>query len=120
MTKRSVVHIEIPAAAPKEAGEFYKKMFGWEFSQMTEPVSYAGFQAGNTGGGYPELNDQYKPGDVIIYIESEDLQADLDKITKLGGKALGDIMPVPGFGSLAFFQDPTGNRLALWKSEHPE
>ena len=49
MTKRSIVHIEIPAKAPKEAQEFYSKLFGWEMS-VVEDFDYHSFMAENTGG----------------------------------------------------------------------
>jgi predicted enzyme related to lactoylglutathione lyase len=116
MTKRSIVHIEIPAKAPKEAQEFYGKLFGWEMS-VVEEFDYHSFMAENTGGAFPAVGEQYKRGDVTVYIGSEDLDADLAAIEKAGGKRVGDPMPVPGFGRLVHFSDPTGNVLALWQED---
>jgi predicted enzyme related to lactoylglutathione lyase len=122
MTKRSIVHIEIPAKAPKEAQEFYGKLFGWEMS-VVEDYDYYSFMAENTGGAFPTVGaeigpgSQIKPGDVIVYIGSEDIEADLAAIEKAGGKRVSDPMPVPGFGRLVHFSDPTGNVLALWQAD---
>jgi hypothetical protein len=121
MSKRSIVHIEIPAKSTQSTGKFYSELFGWEVEHTTEPVPYSMFSAGsNLGGGFPELGDMYKPGDVIVYVESEDIEADLKRIAELGGQPLGEKVEIPGMGWLAFFNDPTGNRLALWKSANSQ
>jgi predicted enzyme related to lactoylglutathione lyase len=114
MSQRSIVHIEIPSADPTAAAEFYSKLFGWEYNSVPE-FDYATFATENTGGGFPRVSDMYRQGDVVVYIESDDLEADLERIEAHGGKAVGEPMEVPGFGWFAFFTDPTGNRLALWK-----
>ena len=116
MTKRAIVHIEIPAKAPKKAQEFYANLFGWEMDAI-EDYDFYSFRAENTGGAFPAVGDQYKPGDVIVYIGSEDLDADLAAIEKAGGKRVSDPMPVPGYGRLVHFTDPTGNVLALWQAD---
>jgi uncharacterized protein len=115
MSKRPIVHIEIPAANRESLGQFYSEMFGWNISHMSEPVPYSMFEGGNIGGGFPDVGEMYQPGDVIVYIGSDDIEADLAKIEELGGKAVTPKMEVPGMGWLAMFTDPTGNRLALWK-----
>ncbi len=115
MTKRSIVHIEIPAKDRRAGAKFYADVFGWSAQHMDEPMPYTGLETGNVGVGMPDLGDQYKPGDTIIYIESDDVEADLKKIEAAGGKRLGDPFKVGDFGIMAFFADPSGNRLALWK-----
>jgi predicted enzyme related to lactoylglutathione lyase len=67
----------------------------------------------------PDTGDMYKTGDVILYIGSEDVAADLTQIEQAGGKKLSDPFKVGDFGEMAFFADPTGNRLALWKELQP-
>ena len=116
MSKRSIVHIEIPSNNTEESAKFYSELFDWDTDHTREPVSYTSFAAGNTGGGFPEVGEMYKPGDVLIYIASDDLEADLKKIESLGGTTLVPRMDVQGHGALAIFTDPTGNKVALWKS----
>lgn len=116
MNKRPIAHVEIPAASRPEAAQFYHEAFGWD-CQSVEEMHYTTFQSGNIRGGFPNIDHmQYRPGDVILYVESSDIEADLKQIEKLGGKVLSEKMEVPGVGSYAFFADPSGNRLAFWKA----
>jgi uncharacterized protein len=116
MGKRSIVHIEIPAKNRETTAKFYGDLFGWEFEHSTQPAPYTTFRAENIGGGFPDIGDQYKPGDVVVYISSDDLDADLKQIEAHGGRALSPKMDVGDMGSLVFFADPARNRVALWKA----
>jgi predicted enzyme related to lactoylglutathione lyase len=117
MSKRAIVHIEIPAQSRPGSAEFYQKVFGWEFQHMTEPGPYSMSETENKVGiGLPDLDDLYKPGDVTVYVDSDDIAADLKQIEAAGGKRLGDPVKVGEMGEMAFFVDPSGNRLALWKT----
>lgn len=116
MSKRAIVHVEIPATNRDRSAKFYADLFGWDFQHLGDPMNYTTFQAGNTGGGYPDIGENTKAGDVRIYIDSEDIEADLKKIEKAGGKAVYPKTEIPGFGWFAMFTDPAGNTLALWTS----
>ncbi|MBN1678786.1 MAG: VOC family protein [Anaerolineae bacterium] len=119
MSKRKIVYVEIPATNCDAGVKFLQEMFGWELSiKMDEPVPYATLTTGSEslGCGVPVIGDEYKPGEVIIYFDSDDIAADLKKIEALGGKTVSEIAEVPGYGWMAFFVDPSGNRMALWKS----
>ena len=118
MTKRSFVHIEIPAGDRKAAAKFYGEMFGWETQSMDE-MNYTTFDDGKIGGGFNPLSDQIKPNDIIVYIDSADIEADLKKIAELGGAMVMPKTEIPGIGWFAFFSDPTGNILALYTSLNP-
>jgi predicted enzyme related to lactoylglutathione lyase len=114
MSKRSIVHIEFPAADRDALAKFYAEVFGWDFQHTTEPVPYTTFEGGNVGGGYPDVDGNRKPGDVIVYLDSDDIDADLKKIERLGGKTLMPKDAVGTMGWLAIFADPTGNMVGLW------
>src|SRR5258708_39718965 len=122
MAKRSVAHIEIPAPPDKyeKSAKFFKDAFGWDYqiapTRGQESMSYGMFETANKiTGGYSYLdNKMNKAGDVLVYISSDDIEADLKNIEKLGGKKLSDKMVIPGFGELAQFTDPNVNRLCLW------
>ena len=113
--KRGIAHIEIPAANRKESAAFYNDLFGWD-AEHFEDLQYSLFETGNIGGGYTDINANFPADRVMVYIESEDLNADLERIEQAGGQTVTPATDVPGFGSFAMFKDPAGNTLALWKS----
>ena len=120
MTKRNVVHIEIPADDYLKAGKFYADLFGWKIQQMPE-ANYAMWDAGDgSAGGFNLVGDEFKPGEVLIYVNSEDIDADLKKAVKLGGEIVQPKKEITGMGWFGIFKDPTGNRIALYTSMHPQ
>lgn len=120
MTKRNVVHIEIPAADPAKAGQFYRDLFGWEIQHVPE-MNYTMWDAGDgSAGGFNELSEEYKPGDVLIYVNSDDIEADLKNARSLGATILQEKMEIPQTGWFGIFKDPTGNRIALYTSMNPD
>ncbi len=119
MTKRNIVHIEIPASDPQKAAEFYKNLFGWQMQVFAE-MNYTMWDAGHgSSGGFSELTDSVKPGDVLIYINSDDIEADLKKAESLGATILQPKMEIPATGWFGIFRDPTGNQIALYTSMNP-
>jgi len=119
MSKRSVVHVEIPATNVEAAGKFYQELFGWKLQHVPE-MNYTMWEAADgTGGGIPEVSADNPAGQVLVYIASDDIEADLKKVEKLGGRVLRQKAEVPGFGWMGVFQDPTGNVLAVYTSMNP-
>jgi predicted enzyme related to lactoylglutathione lyase len=119
MSKRNIVHIEIPAADVAGAGKFYQDLFGWKIEPVPE-MNYTTWEPlQGPGGGFSPLDESVKPGDVLIYIDSPDIQADLERIKALGGTVLTEKTEIPGIGWFALFKDPTGNTLALYTSKNP-
>lgn len=116
MTARPIVHIEIAGRDRLAAAGFYAEMFGWTYENYSQPMDYTMFQSGNVAGGFLDADENYKPGEVVLYIDSQDLEADLARIEALGGAVLMRPTEVPGSGWMAMFTDPGGSRLALWKS----
>ncbi|MBL8078510.1 MAG: VOC family protein [Anaerolineales bacterium] len=121
MSKRNIVHVEIPAANVEATGSFYQQLFGWKLMPMPE-MKYTMWEAGDGDeyGGFPEVSEDNPAGQVLVYIASEDIEADLKKVEKLGGKVLHAKTEIPGMGWYGIFKDPTGNVLALYTSKNPE
>jgi hypothetical protein len=46
----------------------------------------------------------------------DDIEATLAKASTLGGKTVVPKQEVPGMGWFAWFQDPEGNCIGLWKT----
>jgi predicted enzyme related to lactoylglutathione lyase len=119
MSKRNIVHVEIPAANVEGAGKFYQDLFGWKLQHMLE-MNYTMWEdEGGGGGGFPQASDENPAGQVLVYIASDDVDADLKNVKKLGGKVLREKTEIPGMGWFGVFQDPTGNVLAVYTSANP-
>lgn len=114
MGKRAIVHWELPNTDDAAMRKFYGDLFGFEFTHSDDP-EYWSFATGNVGGGLSNISDSVKPGDVLIYLDSDDIDADLKKIAAAGGKVVMPTMEIPTIGWMAVFTDPTGNTLALFK-----
>lgn len=120
MSKRNVVHVEIPAANVQAAGTFYQELLGWKIQHDTQ-MNYSMWEAGDgSGGGFPEVSKDTPAGQVLVYIDSDDIEADLKKVEKLGGTVVYPKTEIPNIGWFGLFQDPTGNILGLYTSMNPE
>ncbi|MBK9208172.1 MAG: VOC family protein [Anaerolineales bacterium] len=118
MSKRNIVHVEIPAVNVEGAGKFYESLFGWKLQHMPE-MNYTMWEAGDgTGGGFPEASAEYPAGQVLVYIDSDDIDADLKMVEKLGGQIVKSKTEIPGMGWCGIFKDPTGNVLALYTGQN--
>ena len=120
MSKRNIVHVEIPAMNVDGAGKFYESLFGWKITPMPD-MKYTMFEAGDGDeyGGFPQVSDENPAGQVLVYIASDDIDADLKNVKKLGGKILREKTEISGMGWYGVFQDPTGNVLALYTGMNP-
>lgn len=116
MSKRNVVHIEIPATNVPSAAKFYETLFGWKMEHAAE-FDYTMWADGSGyGGGFNKVDDDNPIGQVLVYIDSDDIDADLQHVVKLGGLVVREKTEIPGTGWFALFKDPTGNTLALYTS----
>ena len=116
MSKRNIVHVEIPANDVSAAGRFYQALFGWKIQEMPE-MNYTMWEDGTGGGGgFPLVSPESPAGRVLVYIDSDDIEADLQQVKQLGGKVLYPKTEIPQMGWFAIFEDPTGNAMALYTS----
>jgi predicted enzyme related to lactoylglutathione lyase len=78
-------------------------------------MNYVAFDAeGGPGGGFPEVNELVKAGDVLVYIASDDIKASLAQAESLGGKTVVPKTEIPSIGWFGLFADPTGNVVGLF------
>jgi predicted enzyme related to lactoylglutathione lyase len=111
----TICHLEIPITDLKRSGEFYKKLFGWEIDYGWGP-DYAIFSTGEgmlSGGGL-DRKDKIVPGNIIIYVEVDNINSMLDKAVKLGGKKVKEETEIPNVGSFGLFADLDGNTIGLF------
>jgi len=119
-----VVHFEFPAEDRKRMAKFYTSAFGWKTKMLgedmgnyvlattTADVDKTGRpkKTGIINGGFFPRSDD-KPAQypsVVIAVDS--IKRSMNKVTKAGGKVLGEPMEIPGFGMYVSFYDTEGNR----------
>ncbi len=120
MPDHSIVHIEFASPDPKSEQQFYGNVFGWQLH--TDPTAdYHMFQtSAGLGGGFVQVSDggesgvRYAPGEVLVYIGTDDIDATLARIEANGGKAEVPRTEIPGTGWFAVFTDPQGTRVGLF------
>jgi predicted enzyme related to lactoylglutathione lyase len=127
-----VVHFELPAEDRKRMADFYSKVFGWQTQMLGEEMgNYVTVSTTETGkDGRPkmpgaingglyskqkDMPDQYPS----IVIAVEDIGESIKKITREGGKVLGEPMPIPEVGSYVSFIDTEGNRNSILQPVMP-
>jgi predicted enzyme related to lactoylglutathione lyase len=120
MSKHNIVHIEIPAVNAEESGKFYSQLFGWKITPVPE-MNYTLFEPEEgPGGGFTPVGENTQVGDVLLYVDSDDIEADLRKAENLGAKVLVPKSEITEVGWYGIFTDPTGNMVALYSDKHPE
>jgi len=116
---RQVVHIELPSADAAAAKSFYGDLLGWQPTDIDmgpgEPYTLFSLSE-KLAVALAPLGDMVKPGDILLYFGTEDLDADMARVVELGGTVILPREDIPGFGALGIFIDPTGNRLAFWQN----
>ena len=120
MTKRNIVHVEFSSRDFDETSNFYQQLFGWQIERVPE-MNYVLWRAGdNSGGGFNPLGGHTKAGDVLVYVDSDDIEADLKKARSLGATVIEEKQEIPGQGWFGVFKDPTGNIVALYTAANPQ
>ena len=112
---RPVVHFEIGCRDNQRAATFYQQLFDWTIephgpSSLNIRTGHAcGIQGHITSLGHEP--HQY----TLFYVEVEDIPAHLARVDALGGRTLIPELPVPRGGHFAWFSDPDGNTVGLYK-----
>jgi len=117
MYKHPIVHIEFSANDREKSAQFYHDIFGWEIQHMPE-MNYSTFMCDKKlGGGFNPVTEESPVGTVTVYIQVDDFESTLAQIEARGGKTILPKTEIPGVGWFAFFADPTGNKVALYKGK---
>ena len=109
-----VVHWEIQCKDAKKAQQFYSRLFGWHVD-ANNPMNYGMVDTRDEVGINGGIGPCDGPNRVTFYIQVADLQAFLDKATRLGGKVVMPPTEIPDTVTLAMFADPEGNVIGLVK-----
>ena len=127
-----VVHFELPAEDRKRMADFYSKVFGWQTKMFGEEMgNYVTVSTTETGeDGRPKMPGAINGGLYIkqkdmpeqhpsVVIAVEDIGESIKKVTREGGKVLGEPVPIPEVGSYVSFIDTEGNRLSILQPVMP-
>jgi predicted enzyme related to lactoylglutathione lyase len=101
-----VVHFEIGCLDQIRTVAFFSDLFGWKM-QAAGPATM--INTGSSSGIQGHITN-------LGHVEVDDVQAYLDKVEKLGGKTVVPPVEIPT-GTFAWFSDPGGNTIGLWKSK---
>lgn len=116
MGKRNFVHLDIPFTGDDASiVNFYENFCEWEIFRDPQ-YPYVMYSSGNLTGGFSQEDETYKVDSMILYIESDDLDADMKQIEALGGSIVSEKIDVPEYGAYVIVKDPAGNRFGLWQN----
>lgn len=122
-----VVHFEMPAEDRKRMAKFYTKAFGWQMQMLgedmgnyvlattTAEVDKKGRpkKTGMINGGFYTKSDDMPAQYPSVVIAVDNIKKSMNKVTKAGGKVIGEPMEIPGFGMYVSFFDTEGNRVSI-------
>jgi len=116
-----VIHFEIPAVDTKRAVDFYKKAFGWEFSnyggeQMDYWLATAGKDNEPGVNGAIAKKDDTHPT-TINTVSVSSFEDAVEKIKMAGGEILLPKMAVPNVGYMTYCKDTEGNIFGIMQSD---
>lgn len=122
MPNHSIVHIEIPTSNAESSASFYSQLFGWKTQPIPSPSGETFWQytpEDGPGGLFLNLSDGAEnnrpvaPGDILLYITTDDAEATLAQAEALGGKIVIPAKQGAAEIKWGIFTDPTGNRIGV-------
>jgi len=108
-----VVHFEIGCRDQVKTVAFFSELFGWKM-QAAGPATMIDTGAGGGITGHITSLGHEPHQYTTFYVQVDDVQAFLNKAEALGGKTLLPPVEIPT-GTFAWFADPGGNTIGLWK-----
>jgi len=117
---RAVVHWELMSKDPAKVADFYAKLFNWKvqhYPQLNYRMVDTGANAGINGGILRPEREGPWPGNMVLYVDVDDLAAYRAKIVAAGGEIHVEEQEVPGSGRFCLFTDPDGRMMGLWKAK---
>ena len=112
MAKNSICHIEFESTDLSRSQAFFEAMFEWKFQSFGDSMVIFGL--GDTHlGGLSKVETVRCGGSPSVWIEVDDLEAQMAKAPTVGGGVQSSKQPVPGVGWSAQINDPDGNFVGL-------
>ena len=120
-----VVHFEMPYDDRTRMTQFYQSAFGWQMQMLGEDMgNYVVATTTETGDDGPQrpgiINGGFFPNKAdwpaqhpSVVIAVDDIKASMTRLTRAGGKVLGEPMEIPGVCQYVSFIDTEGNRVSM-------
>jgi hypothetical protein len=108
-----VIHVEVTGRDAKRLQKFFSDLFGWKLN-TDNPGGY-GIQPGDAGGpavGIGSTADG-SAGQVTFYVAVPNIDAALEKATRLGGSVVMPKMQPGPNATIALLADPEGHVIGL-------
>lgn len=115
----SLIHVEFATDDPQRTVRFLDEVFGWKFQSIPGLVYHVFTTPTGSGGAVMKASED-QPKGIVNYLLSADIEEDLRKIEKAGGKVRLGKTEIPNVGWCAFFDEPTGLGLALYQPLQPD
>jgi predicted enzyme related to lactoylglutathione lyase len=105
----------------QEAKDFYKKSFGWDYTDhdLGDTIyTMVKLNGKDIGGIWPIPKDKQQQitPHWMAYILVEDIEQAVEKVRQNGAKILKPPTKASNFGIFAIIADPTGAHIALWQT----
>ena len=113
MPASRITYLEFPSQDVAATKQFYASAFGWTFQDYGP--EYATYRDAGIDGGFNGDAAQRTAAPLPI-VETDALEAMLDRITTAGGTVTMPIFSFPG-GRRFHFRDPNGNELAVMQPD---
>src|SRR5437764_5764546 len=122
----AVVQVAMPYEEAERMTRFYKAAFGWQMKSLGEQMG--GYvlattaetaatgrpkKPGSINGGFFAKKPDWPMQHPSVVIAVDDLVKAMAKVSKAGGRVLGEPMEIPGVGGYVSFVDTEGNRASL-------
>ncbi len=114
-----IVNFHLPAENVERAVAFYRDVFGWTFTPLSdEPVPY--FHASAVGAGVEAAITKrtHVIANPVPTIEVDDIDDTLTHLSKNGGQQAA-VNDIAGIGRFANARDSEGNTIALLQRKSP-
>jgi predicted enzyme related to lactoylglutathione lyase len=107
-------HISVKEVEP--IAKFYGEAFDWKMKPGPGGMVFIDTGKGGIPGGIATTQDGSDHFPIHIYAATDNIEAQLARVEKAGGKVAMPKMPLPeGMGWIAGFTDPAGNFVGLWE-----
>lgn len=113
--------IDLVTSEPRKSAAFYEEVMGWEVAEVegTNGYQMARIQGLPVAGIIPQPEDATMPDTWVTYFLSRDLDGDLARVEKLGGRVLAQPSAVH-LGLMALAVDPAGGLFGLIEPQGPD